>query len=92
MIIRIAGEGQFRFPSSELDHLNDIDLRIVDAVGRGDEAAFKGHFTELLEVVRSKGAPLPPDEIDSSDVVLPYPDLSLNEARHLFVGDGLIPV
>ena len=91
MIIRIAGEGQFHFPSSALDALNDIDNRIVEAVGRGDEASFRRELTALLESVRSKGRPLRPDEIADSEVVLPYADLTMDEARHVFVGDGLIP-
>lgn len=91
MIIRIAGEGQFHLPSSALDDLNDIDNRIVEAVGRNDTAAFKRELTMLLDVVRAKGQPLKPDELADSEVILPFPDLTMEEARHVFVGDGLIP-
>jgi hypothetical protein len=91
VIIRIAGEGQYRFPSSALDDLNDIDDRIVEAVGNANEEAFKRGLAALLELVRSKGQPLSAKEIVESEIVLPYADLTLDEARHIFVGDGIIP-
>jgi hypothetical protein len=72
VIIRIAGEGQYRFPSSALDDLNDIDDRIVEAVGNANEEAFKRGLAALLELVRSKGQPLSAKEIVESEIVLPY--------------------
>ena len=91
MIIRIAGEGQFHFPSSVLDDLNDIDSRIVGAVAHEDAAAFQRGLAELLDVVRSKGRPLGNDEIVDSEIILPFSDLTMDEARHIFIGDGLVP-
>ena len=90
MIVRIAGEGQFRMPSSVLDELNDIDDRIVAAVAHEDAEGFQRELSSMLGEVRAKGQPLRDDELMDSELVLPYADLTMDEAKHIFVGDGLI--
>ena len=37
MIVRIAGEGQFRLPDEDAGRLNELDNRAVAAVEQGDE-------------------------------------------------------
>ena len=91
MIVRISTEGQYRLQSALLDHLNQIDNRIVDAVAREDEAAFQQLFRELVAYVRSNGEVVPAEELAASDVILPPPDTSLREARELFADEGIIP-
>lgn len=91
MIVRIIFEGQYRLDSALLDELNAVDAEIVAAVGQEDDARFHDLLTRLFALVRERGQPLPPDELTSSDVVLPPTDLSLAEAKTLFVGEGLIP-
>jgi hypothetical protein len=41
--------------------------------------------------VRDSGEPLADDELEESDVIIPPPDLSFEEARAEFTGEGLIP-
>ena len=41
--------------------------------------------------MRDRGTPLDPADLHASDVIVPPDDLSLEEARELFSGDGLIP-
>ena len=91
MIVRISEEGQYEIPSSLLDDLNRLDNAIVEAVGRGEEERFRSLLEEMLALVRTRGRALPPDDLRPSDVVLPPPDTDLEEARTLFVGEGLIP-
>lgn len=91
MIVRISEEGQYEVPASLLDHLNRLDNAIVEAVGRGDEARFRALLEEMVGLVRAQGKALPPEDLRPSDVVLPPPDIDLEEARGLFVGEGLIP-
>ncbi|MCX7623116.1 MAG: hypothetical protein N2Z82_05110 [Thermomicrobium sp.] len=91
MIVRILTEGQYRLDSSYYDELNAVDNAIVEAVAAGDESRFRSLLTELLEIVRRHGIPVSPDEFVESDVILPPPDTTLEEARHLFAGDGLLP-
>ncbi len=41
--------------------------------------------------MRRHGHKLESDDLEGSDVIIPPPDLSFDEARHEFTGDGLIP-
>jgi hypothetical protein len=91
MIVRISTEGQYRLPDEDTDRLNDLDNEVVAAVEAGDEERFQEVFAQLLELVRSDGTPLAEDELEESDVILPPPDLTFDEAGVQFTGDGLIP-
>ena len=91
MIVRILGEGQFNLPGVVIDELNDIDNQMVVAVEAEDEANFTRLLHEMLTLVREKGAPVPVDELVESDLILPESDLTLDEAEHIFIGDGLLP-
>ena len=91
MIIRIMTEGQFRFPSALVDDLNDIDHAIVDLVADDNEKEFRALFGKMLTIVREKGTPLPVDEIEESAAIIPEPDITLEEAKQLFVGTGVVP-
>ena len=91
MIVRISTEGQYRLPDEDADRLNDLDNEVVAAVEAGDEERFQEVFAQLLELVRSDGSPLAEDELEESDVILPPPDLTFDEAGVQFTGDGLIP-
>ncbi len=91
MIIRIPTEGQFNLPGSYVDQLNDVDNELVEAVETGDRASFQGLLNRMLSLVREHGTPVPVDELVESDLMLPMPDLTLEEAQELFVGEGLLP-
>jgi hypothetical protein len=91
VIVRIATEGQYEIPDSDADRLNDLDDEIVAAVEAGDEERFHELFDSLLTMVRSDGTPVPDDVLEESDVILPPPDLTFEEAGHQFTGEGLIP-
>ena len=90
MIVRIATEGQYQLPDADLDRLNELDDAVVAAVEAGDYDQFERRFTALLAHARS-GQALDDDHLASSDLILPPPDLSLEEAAGEFSGDGLIP-
>lgn len=91
MIVRILGEGQFTLPGSAIDDLNDIDNRMVEAVAAADAPRFRSLLAEMFNLVRERGAPVPLDELVESDLILPELDLTLDEAEHIFIGDGLLP-
>lgn len=91
MIVRILGEGQYRLPASAADDLNAIDNRLEAAVESLDEAAFSKELTALVAAVRNGGKRLADDELVESDAVVPDPDTTLDEARHLLSEEGLIP-
>ena len=91
MIVRIATEGQYEIPDTDVDRLNELDNDVVAAVEAGDEERFREAFESLLELVRSDGKPVADDVLEESDVIIPPPDLSFAEAQEQFTGDGLIP-
>jgi hypothetical protein len=91
VIVRIATEDQYRLPDEDAERLNALDNDAVAAVDAGDEERFHAIFSEMLELVRTDGRKLGDDELEESDVILPPPDLSFDEAAHEFTGDGLIP-
>ncbi len=91
MIIRITTEGQYNLPGSFVDRLNEIDNQLVDAVEAADRSGFGGLLAQMLDLVREHGSPLPVDELVESDLILPAPDITLEEAQVLFVGEGLLP-
>ena len=91
MIVRISGEGQFRLPDGNAERLGELDNRAVSAVEEGDETGFRELWSQMLELVETDGERLPPDELTESDVILPPRDISFQEARDEFSGDGLIP-
>lgn len=90
MIIRILGEGQFNLDSKHIDDLNNIDNRIVDHVNKGDQIAFRKDLEKLISTVKDLGKPLDPVDIVQSDLILPPEDLSFEEAKRVFSGDGII--
>lgn len=91
MIVRIATEAQYEVADADTAQLNELDNAAVDACQASDEARFREVFGQLLALVREKGTRLPDDELVGSDIILPPPDVSLQEARSEFQGDGLIP-
>ena len=46
---------------------------------------------QMLDLVREKGSALPVDELVESDLVLPEPDITLEEGEQLFTGEGMLP-
>ncbi len=91
MIVRISNEGQYEVAESELAALNELDNDAVSACNTEDEQHFRDAFVRLLTLVREQGRPVPDDELIGSDIILPPADVSLQEAKQAFRGDGLIP-
>ena len=91
MIVRILTEGQFSLPGAVIDELNAIDNDLVEAVEVEDREKLAALLHQMLELVREKGEPVPVDELVESDLILPEPDITLEEAEELFVGEGLFP-
>ena len=91
MIVRILTEGQYNLPGAFIDDLNAIDNELVEVVESADRDAFDRTLKRMLDLVRENGTPVPIDELVESDLVLPEPDITLEEAGELFVGEGLVP-
>ena len=91
MIVRISTDDQYRLDDECAERLNKLDNEVVAAVEAGDDAAFKDRLAAMIEFVRREGRPLGDDELEESDVILPPPDTTMDEAAHEFTGEGLIP-
>jgi len=91
VIVRISGEDQFRLPDSDADRLNELDNRAVASADSGDERGFLELWSQMLELVERDGERIGDDELVESDVILPPRDVTFDEAREEFKGEGLLP-
>jgi hypothetical protein len=91
VIVRIATEGQYEVADADVDQLNQLDNAAVAACETGDGSAFGDVYGRLVEFVRANGRKVSDDDLHGSDIILPPPDLSVEEARKAFQGEGLIP-
>jgi hypothetical protein len=91
VIVRLAGEGQYRIPDEDQVKLNELDNAAVEAVESGDEARFQELWGQMIALVQSDGNALDGDELVESDIILPPRDITIEEARSEFTGEGLIP-
>lgn len=69
-----------------LVELDSIDDSLLDAVEAGDESQFTANLEKVVSFVQTKGVKVPDEELVESDIIIPAPDTSLEEARELFAG------
>ncbi len=91
MIVRLMGEGQWRIDDRAAGRLNELDAEAEQAVAAGDERALQAALQALHDAVREAGEQLDHTHLGPSDAIVPPADLSLDEARELLHGEGLIP-
>jgi hypothetical protein len=91
VIVRIMGEGQYRVDEGLSGRLNELDDEAEAALERGDEEELHRLLEHLAQTVRDEGERLDDADLSASDAIVPPADLSLEEARELFSGEGLIP-
>ena len=60
-------------------------------VEQKDKVNFHKLLEEMFSLVRKYGTEVPIDELVESDLVLPEPDITLQEAEEMFTGEGLVP-
>jgi hypothetical protein len=92
VIVRLlGGDGQFRVDDSVVEALNELDEQGAQAVEAGDEENLHRVLGLMAQTVRDRGERLADDDLSASDLIIPPDDLSLEEAKELFSGEGLIP-
>jgi hypothetical protein len=91
MIVRLMGEGQYRVDDDAAEGLNQLDEQAAKAVEAGDEDNLQDLLTKMAKAVRERGDRLDDADLSPSDAILPPEDLTLDEAKELFEGEGLIP-
>ena len=91
MIVRLMGEGQFEVDDEVAKGLNGLDEQAGAAVEQGDEEKLRELLQRMADAVRMNGARVPDEDLTPTEAIVPPDDLSLDEARELFEGEGLIP-
>ena len=91
MIVRLMNEGQYRIDDSLRERLNEIDERALKALEDANEEELDTILQRMWDLVQTEGERVPDNELTPSDLVIPPPDLTLEETRELFSEDGLIP-
>jgi PspAA-like protein len=91
MIIRLMTEAQYRIDDGLVTQLNELDTEAERALEAGDEERLRGLLEQMAQSVREHGERLDDSDLSPSDLVIPPPDLSLEEAKELFADGGLIP-
>ena len=91
MIVRLLNEGQWRVDDSVEQELSRLDDEAMAALERNDEESLDATLAKMGDLVRMRGEELPADDLSTSDVIIPPPDLTLQETRQLFSEAGLIP-
>lgn len=91
MIVRLMGEGQWRVDDALRARLEELDLATAQAVEAGDQEALHASLEALATAVRDNGEELDHEHLVPSDSIVPPLDLTLEEARELLHGDGLVP-
>jgi PspAA-like protein len=91
VIVRLMGEGQYRVEDDVVQALNELDDQALQAIEASDEEQLSSLLGMMAETARDRGERLPDDDLSASDLIIPPDDLSLEEAKELFSGEGLIP-
>jgi hypothetical protein len=91
VIVRVMGEGQFEIDDEVAKGLNELDEQAEQALEAGDTEQLADLLERMAEAVRTNGARLPDEDLSPSEGIVPPPDLTLEEAKELFEGEGLIP-
>jgi hypothetical protein len=91
MIVRISTEGQYELPDGALERLHELDNECQAGVDAGDSTRFHACYEELLGLIRREGSELADEDLRGSDLTLPPPDITLEEAQSEFSAHGLIP-
>lgn len=94
-IIRILGVGQFEVDTNLVIEINKIDNQIVSLLQNKEnnesvKTEFDNKITEIYNIVKEKGTALKLEEIVVSDIIIPGKDITLNEARQIFEGEGIV--
>lgn len=92
-IVRVMGQGQFKVSDETVKSINEVDNAIVEILqneNKADDQEFETKISELIKTIVSKGQKLNDRELIESDIIVPDADISLDEARKVFKGEGII--
>ncbi|HVA91110.1 MAG TPA: hypothetical protein VNL71_14850 [Chloroflexota bacterium] len=90
MIIRVQGSGQFRLADTDMQALHALDHQLVEAVHNRDEVRTHQVLADMISLVQDKGSPVGDEELASSDTVLPFDSISVDEVGALLQNESLV--
>lgn len=92
VVVRLMGEGQYYIDKDTLDEVNRIDNRMVRLLDEDvDEHTIRESIAAMRMLVKSRGRKVKDDTIIPSHIIIPSVDITVEEAREVFKGEGLVP-
>jgi hypothetical protein len=91
-IVRLMGHGQFRVNNRTAKMINKKDHELVKIIQTHEqgEIDYARRVAEVVGLVKKAGIPLDHKEIVQSDIIVPGTDISIDDAKNLFRGQGFI--
>lgn len=92
-IVRLMIDAQYYVSEDVMKELNSLDNRLVRMLKDEitDEDSMKEVIASMRILVKSKGKRVKDESIVASDIIIPPTDISIDEARDIFKGEGIIP-
>ncbi len=84
IIVRVAGDQQYSLPASLRPALDGLDAALAAALESGDAQAYSTANSELARLIAQNGQRLSAEDLRPSDLIVPSPDMGLEEARRLY--------
>ena len=71
--------------------IDDTIVQILQNESKSDDQKYRAKITEIVETITSEGQKLEDKELVESDIIVPDTDISIDEAKKVFQGQGVIP-
>jgi phage shock protein A len=88
IVVRIAGDEQYRLPASARSVLEGLDEDLGRAIERDNGEDFARLTRRLVTMVHDMGERLPRDDVRASDLIVPASDMTLADAKRLLEEGG----
>jgi len=91
-IIRVMGHGQYKVDNRTAKLIIKKDLEMVKIIQTHEQAEreYARSVAEVESLVKRSGIPLDYKEIVQSDIIVPAAEVTIDDAKNLFRGVGLI--
>jgi phage shock protein A len=83
IVVRIAGDDQYRLPASARSALEGLDEDLARAIEHDNAEDFARLTRRLVTLVNDMGERLPRDDVRASDLIVPAADMTLADAKKL---------
>ena len=93
-VVRIMGQGQFKVSEDTVKKINEVDDAIVQILqneSKADDQEFRTKITKIVQTITLEGQKLDDKKLVESDIIVPDTDISIDEAKKVFQGEGIIP-